>query len=58
LQKIFYLAAVDYDLMRAASGSNIGPDFGKHQHDPSRDVYKTKADVGKLISRRWRTERA
>jgi hypothetical protein len=35
--------------MRAVSASNIGPDFGKNKHNPSRDVYKTKADVLKLI---------
>jgi hypothetical protein len=43
------VAAVDYDLMRAASGSSVGPDFGKNRHNPSRDVYKTKAEVVKLI---------
>jgi hypothetical protein len=35
--------------MRSVSGSNIGPDFGKNKHNPSRDVYKTKADVVKLM---------
>jgi hypothetical protein len=25
------------------------PDFGKSKHNPSRDVYKTKADAVKLI---------
>jgi hypothetical protein len=35
--------------MRSASGSKIGPDFGKNKHNPSRDDYKTKADVVKLI---------
>jgi uncharacterized damage-inducible protein DinB len=48
-QTILHVAAVDYELMRLASGSNIGPDFGKNKYDPSRDVYKTKADVVKLI---------
>jgi uncharacterized damage-inducible protein DinB len=48
-QTILHVAAVDYDLMRLASGSNIGPDFGKNKYDPSRDAYKTKADVVKLI---------
>ena len=47
--EILHVAAVDYDLMRSASGSNIGPDFGKNKHNPSREVYKTKADVMKLI---------
>jgi hypothetical protein len=48
-QTILHVAAVDYDLMRLASGSNIGPDFGKNKYDPSRDAYKTKAEVVKLI---------
>ena len=48
-ENLLHIAAVDYDLMRAASGSKIGPDFGKNKHNPSRDVYKTKADVVKLI---------
>jgi len=48
-QNLLHVAAVDYDLTRAASGSTVGPDFGKDKHNPSRDVYKTKADVVKLI---------
>jgi uncharacterized damage-inducible protein DinB len=48
-ENLLHVAAVDYDLMRSASGSNIGPDFGKNKHNPSRDVYKSKADVVKLI---------
>ena len=48
-ENLLHVAAVDYDLMRAASGSKIGPDFGKNKHNPSRDDYKTKADVVKLI---------
>jgi uncharacterized damage-inducible protein DinB len=48
-ENLLHVAAVDYDLIRSASESNIGPDFGKNKHNPSRDVYKTKADVVKLI---------
>jgi uncharacterized damage-inducible protein DinB len=48
-QTILHVAAVDYDLMRLASGSKLGPEFGKNKYDPSRDDYKTKADVVKLI---------
>jgi dienelactone hydrolase/uncharacterized damage-inducible protein DinB len=48
-QNLLHVAAVDYDLMRSVSGSSIGPDFGKNKHNPSRDVYKTKADVVKLL---------
>jgi len=48
-QNLLHVAAVDYDLLRSISGSAMGPDFGKERHNPSRDVYKTKADVVKLI---------
>lgn len=48
-QNLLHVAAVDYDLMRAASGKGVGPDFGKEKHNPSRDAYKTKADVVRLI---------
>jgi len=48
-QNLLHVAAVDYDLISAASGSHAGPDFGKDRHNPSRDLYKTKADVVKLI---------
>ncbi len=48
-QNILHVAAVDYDLLRCISGTSLGPDFGKSKHNPSQDVYKTKADVVKLI---------
>ncbi len=48
-QDLLHVAAVDYDVIGKVSGSNIGPDFGQEKHNPSRDVYKTKADVVKLI---------
>jgi hypothetical protein len=48
-ENLLPVAAVDYDLMRSVSGSNLGPDFGKNKHNPRRDVYQTKADVVKLI---------
>jgi uncharacterized damage-inducible protein DinB len=48
-ENLLHVAAVDYDLIGRVSGSNVGPDFGKNGHNPSRDVYKTKADVVKLI---------
>ena len=48
-ENLLHVAAVDYDLLHSISGSNIGPDFGKNKHNPSRDVYKTKSDVVKLI---------
>jgi uncharacterized damage-inducible protein DinB len=48
-QNLLHVAAVDYDLISKVAGSNIGPDFGKDGHNPSREVYKTKADVVKLM---------
>jgi hypothetical protein len=48
-ENILHVAAVDYDLIRSAGGSSLGPDFGKNKHNPSRDLYKTKTDVVKLI---------
>ena len=48
-ENLLHVAAVDYDLISRVSGSKIGPDFGKDEHNPPRDAYKTKADVVKLI---------
>jgi uncharacterized damage-inducible protein DinB len=48
-QNLLHVAAVDYDLISVVSESNIGPDFGKDKHNPSQDIYKTKADIVKLI---------
>ena len=48
-QNLLHVAAVDYDLISRVSGSTIGPDFGKDKHNPSREIYKTKADVVKLL---------
>jgi uncharacterized damage-inducible protein DinB len=48
-ENLLHIAAVDYDLMSSAAESKSGPDFGKSKHNPSRDVYKTKADVVKLM---------
>src|SRR5580692_1672642 len=44
-ENLLHVAAVDYDLAGRVSGSPVGPDFGEDKHNPSRDVYKTKADV-------------
>jgi hypothetical protein len=43
-QNLLHAAALDYVLIRRVSGSNLGPDFGEGDN-PSRDVFKTKADV-------------
>jgi uncharacterized damage-inducible protein DinB len=48
-QNILHVAGVDYIVLRAVSGSKIGPDFAKDAENPSREVYKTKAAVVKLI---------
>jgi uncharacterized damage-inducible protein DinB len=48
-ENLLHVAAVDYDVISKVSGSNMGPDFGKDKHNPSRDAYKTKADVVKLV---------
>jgi hypothetical protein len=48
-QNLLHIAAVDYDVATSAAGSQIGPAFGKDKHNPSRDAYRTKADVVKLL---------
>ena len=48
-ENLLHVTGVDYNLMRPLSGSNVGRDLGENPHNPSRDVYKTKADVEKLI---------
>src|SRR5436305_5478958 len=47
-QNLLHVAAIDYVLIRRVSGSNVGPDFGEGDN-PSRDVFKTKADVVKFV---------
>jgi DinB superfamily len=48
-QNILHAAGVDFIVLRAVSGSTVGPDLGKDAENPSRAVFKTKADVVKLI---------
>jgi uncharacterized damage-inducible protein DinB len=48
-QNLLHVAAVDFDVAGRVSGSHVGPDFGEDAHNPSREVYKTKADVTKLL---------
>src|SRR5689334_11084802 len=48
-QNLLHVAAIDYLLIGKVSGSKAGPDFGKDFENPSREVYKTKADVVKLL---------
>ena len=48
-QNLLHVAAIDYFLIGKVSGTKAGPDFGEDFENPSRDVYKTKADVVKLL---------
>src|SRR4249919_29437 len=45
---LLHAAALDFVLIRKVSGSNVGPDFGEGDN-PSRDNFKTKADVVKFV---------
>src|SRR3984893_9876430 len=45
---LLHAAALDFVLIRRISRSNLGPDFGEGDN-PSRDVFKTKADVVKFV---------
>jgi hypothetical protein len=47
-QNLLHAAALDFVLIRRVSGSTLGPDFGQGDN-PSRDVFKTKADVVKFV---------
>jgi uncharacterized damage-inducible protein DinB len=48
-ENLLHIAGVDYIFMNTVSGTKKGPDFGDEQEDPKRTVYKTKADVVKLL---------
>jgi uncharacterized damage-inducible protein DinB len=45
---LLHAAALDFVLIRRVSGANLGPDFGEGDN-PTRDVFKTKADVVKFV---------
>ena len=45
---LLHAAAFDYIVIRKASGTNIGPDFGEGDN-PTREAFKTKADVVKFV---------
>jgi hypothetical protein len=47
-QNLLHAAALDFVLIRRISGSSLGPDFGEGDN-PSRDAFKTKADVVKFV---------
>jgi uncharacterized damage-inducible protein DinB len=48
-ENLLHIAGVDYEFLNAISSAKMGPDFGKDAENPSRSVYKTKADVEKLM---------
>ena len=45
---LLHAAGFEYVVLRAVSGSKIGPDFGEGDN-PSREQFKTKADVVKFV---------
>src|SRR6202451_422101 len=47
-ENLLHAAALDFVLIRRVSGVNLGPDFGSGDN-PSRDAFKTKADVVKFV---------
>jgi len=47
-ENLLHAAALDWVLIRRVSGTNVGPDFGQGDK-PSRDAFKTKADVVKFV---------
>jgi DinB family protein len=47
-QNLLHAAGLDFVLLRMVAGSNIGPNFGEGDN-PSRDAFKTKADVVKFV---------
>src|SRR3981081_2136895 len=47
-ENLLHATALDFVLIRRVSGSNLGPDFGEGDN-PSRNVFKTKADVVKFV---------
>lgn len=48
-ENLVHVAAVDFDIVSRVTGTHVGPDFGKDKHNPPPDMYKTKADVVKLL---------
>jgi uncharacterized damage-inducible protein DinB len=47
-ENLLHEAGFDFVVARLISGTNMGPDFGKGDN-PSREVFKTKADVVKFV---------
>ena len=49
-ENLLHAAAFEFVVTRKVSGSNVGPDFGDGDN-PSREAFKTKADVVKFVQR-------
>jgi len=48
-ENLLHVAGVDYEFLNSISSTKLGPDVGKDAENPSRDIFKTKADVVKLL---------
>jgi uncharacterized damage-inducible protein DinB len=48
-ENLLHIAGVDYEFLNSIPATKLGPDFGKDAENPLRSVYKTKADVVKLL---------
>src|SRR5215469_3594680 len=48
-ENLLHVAAVDFDVASRVAGRQLGPDFGQDKHNPSREAYKTKDEVVKLL---------
>src|SRR5215468_315882 len=47
-ENLLHAAAFEFVVVREVSGTKVGPDFGEGDN-PSRAVFKTKADVVKFV---------
>jgi uncharacterized damage-inducible protein DinB len=48
-ENLLHVAGVDYEFLNSISATKLGPDVGKDAENPSRDIFKTKADGVKLM---------
>lgn len=48
-ENILHVAAVDYDVIGRVSGRKLGPESIRETHSPSRDLFKTKTEIVKLL---------
>jgi uncharacterized damage-inducible protein DinB len=54
-ENLLHVAAVDFDLASQISGARVGPDSVKDTHSPARELFKTKAEVVKLLEQAVKT---